>query len=73
MAKGEVGSGRWPATPENVAFVGVFGAEAFMFSATGTEAAWDDGGGGGGMCARGVVGVVASVEKLDSPRPTLFV
>ena len=58
LLKGELGRGRCPFMPPKLNLVGVFGADFVISSA---------GGAGGGrldvvMGARGVVGVVASVE-----------
>ena len=55
---GELGNGRCPLTPAKFSDVGVFGADRVESSAGGRGMGRE----GVGMGARGVVGVVASVE-----------
>lgn len=67
LANGEVGKGLWPFMPEKLHRVGVLGAEVCMDCGGG---GWDD------VAAlwtgaRGVVGVVASLEKSRNPSPAL--
>ena len=58
LLNGELGSGRCPLTPPKFSVVGVFGADRVESSAGGRGVGRE----GLGIGARGVVGVVASVE-----------
>ncbi len=60
LLKGEEGKGRCPLIPPKLNLVGVFGADLVESPAGGGGAGADRS--GAGIGARGVVGVVASVE-----------